>query len=126
MYTLTLGEKKYKIDFTALRCGEDLVVTISGGEKPHIGAVSLAVYEPERDSATVSTITVYSHRDDVCAQTCAKMLSKELKCTVTCSVGVHIDNAKPIELKILFDICIEGCRKIIEHESADAGEDNLN
>ena len=91
MTNVSYGEGKYRIEAAALRCGSDVSVTFTGGERPHIGAVSLAVYEPERDSATVSTITAYGHRDDELSRAAAKKLAAAWKCTVSASVGVHCD-----------------------------------
>ena len=53
------GEGKFRIEAHARRCGNDWSVTVCGGEKHDVGAVSLAQYEPERGSATVSTLTGY-------------------------------------------------------------------
>ena len=90
-------DTRFAVCGTAVRCGKDVAVTICGGSA-HIGAVALAVYEPERDSATVSTITVYTHRDDIIAYTLAKKISKRLHCTVTVTVGLHLDNANAEEI----------------------------
>lgn len=95
------GEGRYTVNGTALLCGQDVTITFTGGTLPHVGAVSLAVYEPERDSATVSTICVYTHRDDQLASKCAKQAAAALKCTVAVSVGIHVDDAAPVDLKIL-------------------------
>lgn len=95
-------------------CGGDLNVTICGGEREHIGAVSLAVYEPERDSATVSTVTVFTHRDDHIAARAAKRLSCALRCTVCVSAGIHIDAPEPGELETLVqncDLCCAGLER---------------
>lgn len=95
------GEERYRITGTALLCGQDVTLTFTGGTLPHVGAVSLAVYEPERDSATVSTICVYTHRDDQLAAESAKKAATALKCTAAVSVGIHVDDATPLELEIL-------------------------
>lgn len=104
----SFGKDNYKITGEAVFCGDDVSFSFVGGTHPHIGAVSLAVYEPERDSATVSTIAVYTHRDDQLASGCAKAASAALKCTVTVSVGIHIEHATAQELELLagnFDQC---------------------
>ena len=96
---LSCGCGQYEIHATAVLCGGDLSVTLCGGTLMHVGAVSLAVYEPERDSATVSTVTVFTHRDDHLSSRVAKQLSSALKCTVTVTAGVHIDSAAPDDIK---------------------------
>ena len=74
------GEYQYAVNASASVLGRDIAVAVTGGTAPHIGAVSLAVYEPERDSATVSTVTVHSHRDDAVSAYFAKLISREMKC----------------------------------------------
>ena len=100
---------RYHIRARAHFCGEDLSVSICGGEREHIGAVSLAVYEPERDSATVSTLTVFTHRDDRISRRAAKFFSRALRCTVCVSAGIHIDTPAAGELETLLKNCDECC-----------------
>ena len=95
------GEGRYRVHAAGRRCGGDLAVAVLGGEREHVGAVSLALYEPERDSATVSTVTVPGHRDDAVAARFAKELSRALRCTVSVTAGVHIDGASPEEIGTL-------------------------
>lgn len=111
--SVTAGQGKYSVLAEALLCGEDISVCVCGGTKPHIGAAALAVYEPERDSATVSVMTVYSHRDDKVAAYFAKAISREIKRTVSVSAGIHIDDASPEELERLWNNSLECCAKLL-------------
>ncbi len=95
------GEGWYTVRGTALLCGQDVTIAFTGGTLPHVGAVSLAVYEPGRNSATVSTLSVYTHRDDLLASRCAKQAASALRCTAVVSVGIHVDDALPRDLEIL-------------------------
>ena len=104
------GEGRYRIHGTAVLCGADVQCTFTGGTRPHVGAVSLAVYEPERHSATVSTLCVYTHRDDQLSAACAKSLSTALRCTAAVSVGIHLDNASHEDLQSLCEN-FEACRE---------------
>ena len=112
-YTVLEGTK-YELSCACVTCGEDMSVTICGGTKAHVGAVSLAVYEPIRNSATVSTICAYTHRDDIVAAKTAKKLAGELRCTVTVTVGIHIDDASNEEVQLFVRNCLSICDKIIE------------
>lgn len=109
------GSGRLRVRVRAHFCGSDLSVTICGGELEHIGAVSLAVYEPERDSATVSTMTVFTHRDDRVSAAAARRLSRILRCTVSVSAGVHIDAPVPGELDTLLKNC-EDCVEALGRE----------
>lgn len=103
---------RYHIRALAHFCGEDLNVSICGGEREHIGAVSLAAYEPERGSATVSTLTVFTHRDDRVSRRAAKFFSRTLRCTVCVSAGLHIDAPAGGELETLLENCDECCASL--------------
>lgn len=119
IFTALAGtETKYAVTAQAALCGNDICVALCGGTQPHIGAVSLAVYEPERNSATVSTVCVHSHRDDSASAAFAKALSRELKRTVTVSAGLHVDNASEAEIALLCENCSLCCRQLIEKLSA--------
>jgi hypothetical protein len=112
--TVTISEGcPFCVRAEALRCGNDLCVAVTGGTLPHVGAVSLAVYEPERDSATVSTMTVYTHRDDVVSAYIAKELSRALKCTVTVSSGIHVDSAGSGDIAQLRENAVACCHALI-------------
>lgn len=115
------GEGRYLVMGTALCCDRDVTLTFTGGTLPHVGAVSLAVYEPERDSATVSTICVYTHRDDRLSAECAKKVAAALKSTAAVSVGIHVDSAASLELEILtknfrecYSVIIDALKTILE------------
>ena len=101
------------VEARAYYLGDDIVVSVGGGTRYHIGAVSIGVYEPERDSATVSTLCVYSHRDDSVSAYFAKKISREMKCTVSVSAGIHVDSAGENQIELLSKLSRECCDGII-------------
>ncbi len=101
------------VEAKAQYLGEDIIVSVGGGTLHHIGAVSLAVYEHERDSATVSTVCVYSHRDDAVSSYFAKTISREMKCTVSVSAGIHVDNASEAQIAELSMLSRKCCDEIL-------------
>ncbi len=108
------GEGVYRIEAEAAFCGEDISVRVCGGMLHHIGAVSLATYERERDSATVSTICVQSHRDDKVSGYFAKEISREMCCTVSVSAGIHVDDAGDEDIRTLWQNSVNCCKELIE------------
>lgn len=118
MMSVAYGEGRYEVHATALACGNDMTVVFTGGERPHVGAASLAVYEPERDSATVSTITCFGHRDDELSRHAAKRIATALKCTACVSLGVHVDSASEEEIQQIRDNyqhCLSWLLSLIEN-----------
>lgn len=81
--------------------GEDLVVSVSGGEKPHVGAVSLAVPRGKNRADNTGLLCAPGHRDDMPAHALAKKLCARLGCTVCLTVGLHVDDAGADDIALL-------------------------
>jgi len=110
---VSAGEGRFCVSSTAIPCGDDWAVTVCGGEQAHVGAVSVGQYEPQRDSATVSTITLFSHRDDRIAARFAKAIASAEKCSVTVTAGIHVDAASEAEIAELTTICETCLQKLL-------------
>ena len=108
------GEGTYTVKGTAVLCGQDVNMVFTGGTLPHAGAVSMGIYEPARRSATVSTITAFTHRDDRLSALGAKKAATALECIAVVAVGIHIDDADARELKILCEHFDQCCNKLIQ------------
>lgn len=82
-----------KITLKAFVIGCDIQVLCYGGDKPHIGAVSLAVpYENDgKNCASVSTLTALTHREDIISRQLAESLCKQFKTSVAVSCGIHFE-----------------------------------
>ncbi len=98
---------KHEINLVGQFCGEDLNISIFGGDKGHIGAVALAVASVEgyqrKYSPTVSSLSVLDHKDDEVARFVAKEVASFLNKQVVVAAGIHIDNATLDDLKIVME-----------------------
>lgn len=102
------GNDKFEVEAVVVKCGNDLNVTIGGGDKYHIGAVAIAVPRFEykqlkKRTSSTSVICVQGHREDELSYRAAKYLSTELDCVVTVSIGIHIDNIEYQEMQLVID-----------------------
>lgn len=114
---INFGEGKYSIESYIVSCGKDLNIAIVGGDKHHIGAVSVAsptekLYNGIKRSATTSVISLQDHKEDQLAYLAAKELATALDCVVAVSVGIHIDNVSMEDIKILNDNFMKLVEKI--------------
>ncbi|MBZ5587884.1 MAG: hypothetical protein LAO05_04920 [Acidobacteriia bacterium] len=85
-----------RLEAIACRAGGDLSVTITGGDRPHVGCVVLArphpsTGDPRRTSVTSSVLAVPPHREEALARPLAEKLATELGATVVVAAGVHTD-----------------------------------
>lgn len=77
--------------------GEDLVVAVGGGERPHVGVIVLAQpvpskREPGSFSTSCSVLTIPPHKEESIARGIATHLAKTLGRVTVVTAGVHDDN----------------------------------
>lgn len=118
--TIIISEK-YNIKIDIKEVGDDLLVLVAGGDRPHIGAVSAGIskldgaavsdlagahaaakeaagaelYQGEAGSRKKSglfTLAFPTHRDNFLSDPIASELSKRLNKNVVVLSGVHVDN----------------------------------
>ena len=92
-------------DLTAavMKIGEDFVVVIWGGERPHIGAVALAqsrqsLKDPQTKSATASVLSILGHKEDAVVKSVSDRLAAVADRPVVVTAGIHWDNLQQSDL----------------------------
>jgi len=108
-FTLKTEEGTYDLEAGVRLIGNDLLVGIWGGEKPHIGAVSVAqprpsLKNPNVTSATASVFCFVGHKEDELAKAVSEILAAALNTQVVVTAGIHWDN-----------ISEEGIQKVIRN-----------
>ncbi|HWQ10104.1 MAG TPA: hypothetical protein VN436_13380 [Holophaga sp.] len=92
------------LTLTCIRMGEDLCVTLAGGDREHIGAVALAqacasAADPAHRTSTCSVLALPGHREDGLARTLASRLSAALGATVCVACGIHLEAIASAEIE---------------------------
>ena len=92
------------LEVSAAFVGEDILVCLQGGERPHLGCVVQT--EPRESltgdgsvSATSSVLNYPGHKDEVVCRYVAEKISRELKRRVVCTGGVHKDGINVDEIR---------------------------
>ena len=85
------------LSISIVEMGADLNVMIMGGEKPHIGAVAIAIphvslSNPDKVGVSTSLMTVTGHKEDDIARTSADFLARSLRSLVVVTCGIHSRN----------------------------------
>jgi gallate decarboxylase subunit D len=87
----------YRLEANVRLIGDDLLVAVWGGDKPHIGAVAVAQPRPslrpphDKISASASVICLLGHKDDIFAKAAAESLAAAINRPVVVSAGMHWD-----------------------------------
>ena len=106
---VSLGRKSHRISLRAARSGEDLVVIVSGGDKPHVGAIAVGIPRPSlrnpgKTSSTVSVFNLTGHKDEVIAWSISERMTSSLNRVVVVIAGVHMNDASEQDIeKLLFN-----------------------
>lgn len=107
-------EREYrnlKVTLEARWIGDDLVTTIYGGDSPHVGGVSVATLSQSEHrgvpTVSVSTISVPGHKEYVLSNPLAERICRELRCTVTLILGIHVDDATSKDISAVSSLAEE-------------------
>ncbi|MGI6119129.1 MAG: hypothetical protein ACOYIB_00885 [Desulfosporosinus sp.] len=103
------GEGRCQITLMLTDTGNGFHGLLTGGEKPHVGGVVLALPRPslsgEGWSSDVYIMPVPGHKDVDLAKKAADILARELRLPVSITAGIHSDNLCSQELSKIYEHC---------------------
>lgn len=104
---------------SAGKIGEDVLLCVEGGNRPHIGCVVQAVPRPSLDgsgkmSATASVLNLTGHKDEFLCRKLAEQICSRLGVTVVCTGGVHLDEISEEQIAQLLEICEQLGKSVAE------------
>lgn len=110
---------RHSIFLEAKDVGNDLLITIYGGDEHHLGGVSVA-YEAKshyRDTSTVSvsTLTFPGHKDYLVSNSAAEQICKALKRSTVVATGIHYNNATKGEIDAIIKAVDWLTKELISH-----------
>ncbi|MGB9804576.1 hypothetical protein [Desulfofundulus sp.] len=110
------GKGKHRVELRATLTEEGIMVSLLGGEKPHIGAVVLSIprpsmAEPGRVSCTSIVVPRLGHKDDELAKPLAEELAKACDQPVVMVAGVHVEKAQAEDI----DLLIKNSNEALQH-----------
>ena len=114
-FDLSSERGRYQIHATAMLIGDDLLVAIWGGTKPHIGAVAVALprpslADPQVTSSTSSVFTLLGHKEDEVVKMVSERLSARLEKNVVVTAGIHWDHLPEEAIEEI----VHNCRKLAD------------
>jgi hypothetical protein len=108
-FMVRISKGKFKLNAHAQKMGQDLLVSIWGGTRPHLGAVGMAtprpsLRNPKKWSATSSNFTFIGHKEDAIVKKISEKLATELRRNVVVVAGIHWDRISAKEIEIIEDL----------------------
>lgn len=97
-----------KIVISKIFLGDDILIVVKGGDKPHIGTTVLAIPRSSLTgdgtvSTTSSVLNVTGHKDEVICRILAEKASKKYGVTAACIGGFHINDINAEQIKEVVD-----------------------
>jgi hypothetical protein len=104
------GEGRWRVEARAFGTAEGIVVLLTGGERPHVGAVVLSLPRPSRAapgrlSCTSTVLPLLGHKDDLVARPLAEELAVACGQPVVVVAGVHVNEATEEDIARLVANC---------------------
>ena len=119
----SVGDDIYKVVAEVNIIGDDLMISVWGGTKPHIGSISVSVPRPglkdgTRMSSTSSVINLIGHKDEVVARKFSEQLAAKFNRNAIATAGVHIDDITENQINIIMQnitaLCLDVINKLGE------------
>ena len=104
--------------------GEDVVVAVGGGERPHVGVVVVALPVPSKKapgkwSASCSVVTIPPHKEEPIARSIATHLAETLGRVTVVTAGVHDDNIDADGIRTYLRLGVELAKELGENLGLD-------
>ncbi len=105
-FSVQISSEGFKVHGFVQKLGEDLLISLWGGTKPHIGAVGMAeprpsLKDPKKWSATSSNFTFPHHKEDLLVKELSEKIASHSRARVVVTAGFHWDNLKPREIRLV-------------------------
>jgi hypothetical protein len=105
-FMVEISKGRFKIHGFVQEVGKDILVSIWGGNRPHIGAIGMAIprpslKDPNKWSATSSNFTFVGHKEDLLVKKISEKIASHLRRNVVVIAGVHWDDTTSKEIKMI-------------------------
>ena len=114
---------RFEIFARVQKVGDDMLVILGGGTKPHIGAIGMAHPRPSlrnnrKISASSSVFTFLGHKEDILAKSMSEELAAVLNTKTVVVAGMHWKSLKDSEIVEIEELCRKLTGKIIMKASS--------
>ncbi|MFV0561403.1 MAG: amino acid decarboxylase [Enterococcus sp.] len=92
----------YQMDARVSVIGKDLLITLTGGDTPHIGTVTTFTKKDPVQTIRYPSHHGRFHKDDVLAEALAKEIKEKVPGNCLITSGVHIDGITQAQIKVSY------------------------
>ncbi|MBT9777778.1 hypothetical protein GPL15_14835 [Clostridium sp. MCC353] len=96
----TAEQEGIKTEASLIKAGNDLLVVLTGGDMPHIGAAVCC-----DGKGNVKEAALPGHKDQIVMKIMAERLGKVAGCSVCVTGGIHIDGITGGQIRLVMELC---------------------
>jgi hypothetical protein len=105
-FSIRISKGHLRINGFVQKIGQDILISIWGGTRPHIGAIGMAIPRPslknsKRWSATSSIFTFIGHKEDMIVKKMSEKLAARVRRNVVVTAGLHWEGTTSREIKTI-------------------------
>jgi hypothetical protein len=97
MIQVILSDSRFPLQAVVIPMGEDLLISITGGTRPHLGGLSLVDGSPGGSFSQV--LVLPGHREDEPALAVGRQVAQATGRVVAVAVGIHWDDLTKREIQ---------------------------
>lgn len=111
-HTIEFGEGRRRVYLDIIMAGDDIVIRIGGGERPHIGAISICT-----GADKPLTLSLPGHKDYLVSHIAAQKIFNETGRNTLVIAGIHVDDASGEDIRELMNNAEECIRRLVNESS---------
>ena len=114
--SLTAKRGRISITMSYIPMGNDLIITLSGGDREHIGAVAVGqiANEAAQDhDVNIANITIPTHKEKGLANRLAHVFTTQLSTTSCIICGIHVEQILKHEIQDILEMAEELAEQLI-------------
>jgi hypothetical protein len=93
---------RLEINLVAFNMGKDICIVLTGGDTPHLGAVTVG-----SPISSIETFTFENHKENIITKVIGEILNKEYTGNFVICCGIHLDNITKQEISMSLNLCSE-------------------
>ena len=102
MLVLSKKVNRLEIYLTVIGLGKDLCILLTGGDTPHLGALTFGT-----QNEIENTFSFGTHKEGVITEIFSNRLKKCFSGKFVICCGIHLDNITKLEIGVVKQLCTE-------------------
>jgi len=100
MIEIVRKKNRLELKMMAAGMGDDLCVMLTGGDRPHLGAVTVG-----SGTGDLKTFTFDRHKENIITELFSSRLKREYAGNFAVCCGIHMNNISQEEIELVIQLC---------------------